>query len=107
MPNLRAAASSTRRPSGMTSLPIPSPGMTAIPCLPTSCRPRVRRAPLAHAAEFYATAIRRRALDPAPRLAQELFQQRRAVEHAVVIGPVELWMPLHADDVAVALQAHR
>src|SRR5581483_394426 len=30
MPNLRAAASSTRTPSGITSLPMPSPAMTAI-----------------------------------------------------------------------------
>src|SRR5579885_487719 len=30
MPNLRAAACSTRTPSGITSLPMPSPGMTAI-----------------------------------------------------------------------------
>src|SRR6218665_3171673 len=30
MPNRRAAASSTRRPSGMTSLPMPSPAMTAM-----------------------------------------------------------------------------
>src|SRR2546427_2286281 len=33
MPNRRAAASSTRRPSGTTSLPMPSPGITAILCL--------------------------------------------------------------------------
>src|SRR5665213_302664 len=33
MPNLAAAASRTRRPSGMTSVPMPSPGMTAILCL--------------------------------------------------------------------------
>src|SRR3954464_1549138 len=30
MPNLRPAASRTRTPSGTTSLPIPSPGITAI-----------------------------------------------------------------------------
>ena len=33
MPNLRAAASITRTPSGMTSLPMPSPAMTAMRCL--------------------------------------------------------------------------
>src|SRR5665213_2893423 len=33
MRNFRAAASSTRMPSGMTSVPMPSPGMTAILCL--------------------------------------------------------------------------
>src|SRR5436190_2418971 len=33
MPNRRSAASSTRRPSGTTSLPMPSPGITAILCL--------------------------------------------------------------------------
>src|SRR3970040_1293218 len=30
MPNLRPAASKARRPSGITSFPMPSPGMTAI-----------------------------------------------------------------------------
>src|SRR5690606_38796175 len=33
MPKRRAAASSTRTPSGTTSLPMPSPGMTAILCV--------------------------------------------------------------------------
>jgi len=32
MPYFDAAASSTRMPSGTTSLPIPSPGMTAMRC---------------------------------------------------------------------------
>src|SRR4029453_11723464 len=32
-PNRRPAASSTRMPSGKTSLPMPSPGITAIRCL--------------------------------------------------------------------------
>src|SRR6476660_2854737 len=33
MPNFAAVVSRTRRPSGTTSLPMPSPGMTAIRCM--------------------------------------------------------------------------
>src|SRR5687768_12683961 len=79
MPKRRAAASSTRMPAGTVSLPMPSPGMTAMRCVAMTSPPFVlvivgqghRADPriVAHGLEAPGAAAVRRARGP--RLAME------------------------------------
>src|SRR5690606_11893225 len=71
MPKRRPAASSTRMPSGTTSLPMPSPGMTAIRYLLTPrLPPEIRR-------DHRGSAPARQAREPSPTISRGLLATRR------------------------------